>query len=228
LHGGGSEVCGRVRSAESDSLTCPAGSIGVILFRLTTPVHRNDGHLPDDETDAAGMHIARGNGFGQWWDQLPRVSHLRSVTAQRCRQMAARSHRLVLSNTAPTIQPSLLMSEARPEAPPLGAGSVSVPPITGHFTGSPVSKDAPRFPTASPRSFTALAQAFVLGVVRPALPRTSVEATCQPPKHLDPAAHRPLHWIAGVEIRARAAYIVTAVVHHPLPGAGWPRQRRSA
>jgi hypothetical protein len=68
------------------------------------------------------MHIARGNGFGECWDQLPRVSDLRSVTAQRCRQMAARSHRLVLSNTAPTIQPSLLMSEARPEAPPLGRG----------------------------------------------------------------------------------------------------------
>ena len=90
-----------------------------------------------------------------------RVSDLRSVTPQRCRQMAARSHRLVLSNTAPRIQPSLLMSVARPQAPPLGAGSVSVPPITGHFTGSPVLKNAPRFPTASPPSSTTLAQALV-------------------------------------------------------------------
>jgi hypothetical protein len=109
-----------------------------------------------------------------------------------------------------------------------GVGSVSVPPIAGHFTGSPVLKNGPRFPTASPLAFTALAQALVLGVVRPALPRTSVEATCQPPKHVDPAAHRPLHWIGGVEIRARAAYSVTTVVHHPRPGAGWPRRRRSA
>jgi hypothetical protein len=75
--------------------------------------------------------------------------------------MAARLHRLVLSNTAPTIQPCLLMSMAGPDAPPLGAGSTSIPPPTGHFTGSPESKYGPGLPTASPPSSTTLAQALV-------------------------------------------------------------------
>src|ERR687897_3792638 len=109
-------------------------------------------------------------------------------TAHRSRQIAARSHLLLWSHTAPTIQPRLLMSVARPEAPPPGAGSTSIPPPTGHITGLPESRYSPEFPTTSPLLLSALGQALV--DVCPAVTRSSEDAGCQPRTPSNCSVHR--------------------------------------
>ena len=104
----------------------------------------------------------------------------------RSRQIAARSQFLLLSHTAPTIQPMLLMSMARPLFPPLGTGSISMPPLTGHLAGRSRER-----PTTSPLLCTAFPQAL-----SSECPPTfgfsslSVDATRHPPEPSGSSVHR--------------------------------------
>ena len=85
------------------------------------PAGRHESHInslsrPGPTLDGEARQCRLVIGLSAWSPTPGRWRH-------RNRQIAARSHRLPWSQTAPTIEPWLLMSTARPDTAPLSSGS---------------------------------------------------------------------------------------------------------